>query len=181
MSITLLNQTRYPAQYVIQKGQQVIARVPEVAPGARASIPVDGVYEVIATTVIEGNTYTSAPLTVSGSMGFLAQVLQVPSQGTYEFDMVMFQNAAPDQLAFQKTCINPVTFTISKNGKSLQNVVVNSSFRTETLYISNTFSIYAVIAGVTSDRVTTANPKAIVTAVTDNTDLESGYFTLVIS
>lgn len=181
MSIILLNQTQYAAQYTIKEGQQVIAKVPAVQPNAQMSIPVNDVYEVIATTVIEGNTYSSAPLTVSGSMGFLAQVLQVSSQGTYEFDVAMFQNGAPDQLAFQKTCINPVTFTIGKNGKPLQNVVVTSSFQTQTLDISNTFSIDAVINGIATETVTTSNPRATVTAIVDNSILGSSYYSLAVS
>ncbi|WP_248744874.1 hypothetical protein [Pseudomonas sp. MWU12-2037] len=179
MSITLLNQTRYPAIYLVLKDQKVIVRQLDVNPHARAIIPVDDIYEVSATTLIDGNTYTSAPMTASGGMGFLAQVLQSPSQEAYDFDMVMFQNVAPNQLAFQKTCLNPVTFTISKNGKPLQNIVVTSSFQTQTLDISNTFSIHAVINGVTTDEVTTSNPKATVTAVNDTGF--AGYYLLEVS
>ena len=181
MSIILLNQTQYAAQYTIKEGQQVIAKVPAVQPNGQMTVPVSDIYEVIATTLIDGNTYASAPLTVSGSMGFLAQMRQSASQGTYDFDVVMFQNVAPDQLAFEKTCINPATFTIRKNGKPLQNVVVTNSFQTQTLDISNTFSINAVINGIATETVTTSNPKATVTAIVDNSILGSSYYLLTVS
>lgn len=178
MSLVLRNNTTYDAQYVIKKGAQVIARLPAITPGATMSVPTNDVYEVIATTLIDGNTYTSAPISVTGSMGFLAQVLQVPAQGTYEFDVQEFPSSVADQLAFQKTCINPVTFTIRKDGKALQSVVVDSSTQNQTLDISNTFFIYAVIEGVTTSTLVTSNPNAIITATVNGSVLEGGYFSL---
>lgn len=179
MSITLRNNTSYVAQYVVKKGEQVIARLPGIEPGAQMSIPTTDTYEVVASTLLDGNTYTSAPLAVNGSMGFLAQVLQVKSQGTYEFDVQEAPSKASDQLTFQKTCINPVTFTITKDGKPLQNIVVNNSYLNATLDISNTYYIYAVINGVTTEVASTSNANAVVTAVDDTSDLEAGYFTLL--
>lgn len=108
-------------------------------------IPTTDTYQVFASAILDGNSYTSAPLAVTGSMGFLAQVLQVKAQGTYEFDVLEFPSTASNQLTLQQTCINPVTFTITKDGKPLQNVVGNDSYRSKTLDISNTFYIYAVI------------------------------------
>lgn len=180
MAITLCNNTNYIAQFLVQKGEQVIARLPGIEPNAQMSITATDTFEVIARTIVDGNTYTSAPLSVTGSMGFLAQFLQVVSQGTYEFNVVEMPSAAPNQLSFQQTCINPVTFTITKDGKPLQNVVVSDSFRSETLDISDTFYIYAVINGITTEVVTTQNPDATVTALADTADCEPGYFTLSI-
>jgi len=91
MSITLLNQTRFIAQYVVRKDQQVIARLPALQAGAALSIPVDD------------------------------------------------------------------------------------------RKISATFSIYAVINGVTTETVTTSNPNATVTAITDTSSLEDGYFVLTVN
>ncbi|MFZ3186527.1 MAG: hypothetical protein WA173_20580 [Pseudomonas sp.] len=181
MSIILRNTTNVDAQYVVKKGARIVSRLPAITPGAQLSVPTDDTYEVIATTLIDGNTYTSAPLEVSGSMGFLAQVLQVPAQGTYEFDVQEFPSNTAEQLSFQKTCINPVTFTILKDGKPLQNVVVNDSTQNQTLDISNTFYIYAVIKGVTTATLETSDPDAVITATDNGSALEAGYFSLVTS
>jgi hypothetical protein len=181
MTITLLNQTQFDAQYVVKKGEQIISNLPAIQPNAKQTVPVSDTYQVTATTLIEGNTYTSAPLNVAGSMGFLAQVLQVKAQGTYEFDVVEFPSSASDQLSFQKTCINPVTFTILKDGKALQNIVVNNSGQNKTLDISNTFYIYSVINGVTTETLVTSSPQATVTAVTNDSMLERDYYSLVIA
>ena len=177
-ALTLRNHTDWTAQYVVHRGDQVIARLPGLVPGAQLQVPTTAVYRVVATTVIEGNTYTSAPLEVTGAAGFLARVRQVEPQGTYVFEMVEVPSTRPDQLQFQKTSVSPVTFALSKDGVRLQNVMVANSFEMATLNIGDTYSIYAVINGVTTDTVTTTNPDATITAIADTSDLESGYFTL---
>jgi len=182
MSITLLNITDVDAQYVVLKGQQIVTSLPAIPPKGSLSVPTDTVYEVIATTLIEGNTYTSAPLSVSGSQGFQARVRQhVRAQGTYEFDVVLFPATVPDHLVFQKTCLNPVTFVIRKDGKPLQSVVVDSSMESKVLDISDTFHIYAVINGVTTATLITNNPNATITATNDGSNLEAGDYSLTTS
>ncbi len=180
-ALTLRNHTDWTTQYVVRRGDQVIARLPGLVPGAQLQVPTTAVYQVVATTVIEGNTYTSAPLEVTGAAGFLARVRQVVAQGTYEFEVIELSSTRPDELQFRKTSLSPVTFSISRNGVVLQNVVVANSFEMVTLNIGDTYSIYAVINGVTTDTVTTTNPAATITAIADTSDLEFGYFTLEIS
>jgi hypothetical protein len=180
-ALTFLNTTPYIAQFVVFKGEQIVARLPGIAPNAQLQVPSDDTYQVTASTILEGNTYTSAPATVSGAMGFVAQVKQNNVQGTYDFEMKVEASNSADQMVFQKTTINPVTFSISKNGVLLQNVVVQNSFLVKTLQIGSTYSMYAVINGVTTDTTQTNNPNAVITAQLDNTDLESGYFTLTAS
>lgn len=180
MSLTLRNTTNYIAQFVVRKGGQIIARLPGIAPEAQMVVPTEGTYQVTAMTIIDGNTYTSAPMDVTGACSFLAQVLQVPQQGAYEFDVVQGHSTRPDQLQFQKTTLAPVTFTIDRDGVVMQAVVVADSFLMETLDISDTYYVYAIVNGVTTATVSTANPNAEVTAVTDTTTLEQGYFTIEI-
>lgn len=176
--LILRNNTLHIAMFVVRKGEQVVARIPGLAPGAQLQIPTTGVYRVMATTMIEGNTYTSAPMDVSGATGFLARVVQVQSQGTYEFDIVQTSSTSSDQLQFQKTCPFPVTFAIARDGVPMQAVVVTDSFEVKTLDISDTFYIHAVVNGVTTSTVATTNPDAVITAVVDTSHLEQGYFTL---
>jgi hypothetical protein len=178
--LSLRNQTPSVAQFVIRKGDQIIGRIPGIAPNASVEVPINNIYEVTAMAVIDGNTYTSAPLTVSGATGFLAQVIQLQEQGAYEFNVVETPSRNPGQLQFQKTCLSQVPFTISQNGKPLQTVVVTNSFETVALNIGDTFSIYAVVNGVTTDTVSTTNPVATITAVQDTSDMTYGYYSLAI-
>lgn len=180
-NMTLGNNTASVAQYVVLKGEQVIARLPGIKPGAQLLVPTNDIYQITATAVIGGNTYISAPLDVTGPTNFLAQVVQVQSQGTYEFNVVELPSSDPNQLQFQKTCISPVTFTITKDGTPLQSIVVNNSFEMRAMEIGDRYSIYAVINGVTTSTVDTTNPSATVVANTDTSTLESGYYTLDIS
>jgi len=177
-NMTLYNHTKSITQFVVKKGEQIIARIPGIAPGASMQVPTDNKFEVTAMAVIDGNTYTSAPMDVSGSCGFLAQVLQVKAQGTYEFNVVEIASRSPSQLQFQKTCISPVTFTITKNKKPLQIVVVGDAFEVQTVDISDTFYVYAVVNGVTTETFVTNNPAATIVATVDDSDLEYGYATL---
>jgi hypothetical protein len=181
-ALTFLNATPYIAQFMVYKGDLVIARLPGITPNATLELP-DGndVYEVVANTIIEGNTYTTAPVYVSGATAFLAEVKQNLPQGTYDFDMKVEDSSAADRMEFQKTTIGPVTFVLSKNNVHLQNVVVTDSFMVKTLAIDSTYSICAVINGVTTDTVQTSNPNAVVKAEVDESDLEAGYFTLSVA
>ncbi|RDV00660.1 hypothetical protein [Trinickia dinghuensis] len=177
-ALNFRNQTPYIAQFVAKKGQLVMARLPGIAPQAELSMPSDDAFSVIATTIIDGNTYSTAPATVSGSMEFLAQIKQNVKEGTYEFQMQLEPSPRADQMIFQKTTIGPVTFTILKNGVSLQSVVVPNSFMTQALTIDDNYSVYAVINGITTEAVRTTDPNAVITAVVDTSVLETGYFTL---
>lgn len=179
--LSLQNNTRFPAIYVVKKGEQTIARTPPVAPGGVLRVPDTQNFTVVATTVIEGNTYTSAPITVSGPAGFLAQVLQHAPQGTYLFDMQEIPPRGPDLLEFQTTTTSPVTFTISDSGIHLQTVVVKDAFNIVTLSLAGTCSIYAIINGVTTEVVRTDDPDAVITAIEDTSGLEHGDYMLVIS
>ena len=176
--LTFLNNTAYIAQFVVNKGDQIVARLPGIAPGASMQVPTDDTYTVTASTILDGNTYISSPKVVSGAACFVARVLQSSVQGTYDFEMLVEASVAADEMVFQKTTIGPVTFNISKNGVYLQSVVVPDSFRAVSLQIGDVFSMYAVVNGVTTSTVQTTNPDATVTALLDTSDLESGYFTL---
>ncbi|HEY8026346.1 MAG TPA: hypothetical protein VIF60_17400 [Burkholderiaceae bacterium] len=159
----------------------IVARLPGIAPNATMAVPINDVYEIVALTDIGANTYTSAPQQATGAQGFLAQVLEDAAQGTYEFEVVQVPSSFPDQLQFQSTCVSPVVFNISRNGVASQSVVVPNAFGKETLDIGNTFSAYAVINGVTTPTTQFTNANAIVTALEDTSNLESGYFTLEVS
>lgn len=180
-ALTFRNQTLYIAQFVAKHGQLIMARLPGIEPQGELRMPSDDAYSVIATTIIDGNTYSTAPVVVAGPMEFLAQVKQNAQQGTYEFQMLTEPSPRADQMRFQKTTIGPVTFTISKNGIPLQSVVVQNSFMVETLTINDSYSVYAVINGITTETVQTANPNAVITAVVDDSALEGGYFTLTVA
>jgi len=179
--LTFLNKTGYVAQFVVNKGEQVVARLPGIATEAKLEVPSTDNYTVTATTQLQGNTYTSAPADVTGPMSFTAQVKQNLAQGTYDFEMVVGPSSSQSQMEFQKTSISPVTFNISKNGVPLQSVTVPNSFLKKTLTIGSSYTFYAVVDGVTTESVETSNLNATVTAVTDDTYLEGGYFTLVVS
>lgn len=178
--LTLQNNTPFPAVYIVMKGEQMIARTASVAPGAELQVPSTEVYTVVASTMVEGNTYTSAPITFSGATGFIAQILQHASTGTYTFEIQQVPARASDRLEFQKTTIDPVTFIISHEGIPLQSVVVSNSFAMVTLSLDGTYSIHAVINGVTTGTIQTEDPGAVITANEDSSALEQGGYTLVI-
>jgi len=179
--MTLRNNTPFVAQFSVQKGEQVIARIPGLSPGTSAEIPTHAIYQVVASAVIEGNTYLSAPLEVDRGAGFIAQLIQHASQGTYEFRVVEIPSSNPSQLQFQSTLRQPVSFTISKDGRPLQTVVIDNPFQLRVIDIGDTFGIQAIINGVTTDRANTHNPSAVVTATMDGSRPEIAYFSLEVT
>ena len=178
--LTLQNETDFLVMFVVRKGDMTIARTPAFPRGAILQVPTRQTYTVVAATVIEGNTYTSAPISVSGPAGFLARILQHGAQGTYEFDMQELPPRSPDQMEFQTTTISPVTFTISGNGIHLQSVIVTDAFRAVTLSLADTYTLYAVINGVTTGTIQTTNPDATITARVAPGGAETGDYVLVV-
>lgn len=169
--LTLKNDTRYIAAFAVARGELTIARLPGLAPGGVQQVPTAQTYTVVATTVLEGNTYTSAPIAFTGAMSCLAKVVQAPVQGTYAFEVVATPSSDPDQLQFEKASIGPVTFNLSVNGSFLQSVVVGSSATLATVHTSGMYSIYAVINGITTDIATTAHPDAVLAVVENAEDV----------
>lgn len=168
--LTLQNETTSIAMFVVSRGDMTIARLPGLAPGAMQQIPTAQACTVVATTVLEGNTYTSAPMTFNGAMRFLARIVQQQAQGTYAFELVAMPSSDSRQLQFETTTISPVTFQVSVNGMHLQSVVVDNSLRMATLQLGDIYSVYAVINGVTTDTVTIDDPDAVLAAVEDALD-----------
>ena len=181
MAITLMNQTNYVAQFVVCQGELIINKYIELAPEAMLEVPTGWTAEIHAVTMIEGNTYTSATTTVTGPAGFLAQTKQIQQQDSYEFEVVEVAYTAPNELQFQQTCRSPVVFNISINGKPQQAVVVDNSFTIKSVNIGTTYSIYAVINGITTEVAQTSNHAATVTAIVDTSVFEQGFYSLLVS
>jgi hypothetical protein len=179
MSITLLNETPYVAQFTVLKGQQVIERLPGIPSGARIVVPTDSVYTVNATTIIDGNTYITPSMDVTSGTRFLAQIKQSQNQsGTYAFELVELPSTNASQLQFEKTVLPAVTFSIYKNGRLNQTVTVGTNTNLSVLNIGDIFYIHAVINGVTTQTVEASNAPATVAAINADSDLDNGYSTL---
>lgn len=186
MSITLCNTTNYIAQFVVKKGGFILARIPGIETGAQMVIPDNQTYMITASTILDDNTYTSAPVDVStgpeSGQSFLAQVLQNHAQGTYDFNVEVTPSPVSNQMVFQKTCLNPVTFSLQLDGRPVQNVVVSDSFQSVSLSLDSTYHVYAIINGITTDTFSAAAATSVtVTATQDSSSGGTGYFTLVFS
>lgn len=179
--LTLQNETDFLVMFIVRKGDMTIARTPAFPRGAILQVPTRQTYTVVAATVIEGNTYTSAPISVSGAAGFLARILQHGAQGTYAFDMQELPPRGADQMEFQTTTASPVTFTISNNGAHLQSVIVKDAFKAFMLSLADTYALYGVINGVTTGAIQTANPDATITVRVGPGGAETGDFELVVA
>lgn len=179
--LTLMNETDFLAMFLVRKGDITIARTPAIPRGAMLQVPTRQTYTVVAATVIQGNTYTSAPISVSGPAGFLARILQHGPQGTYEFDVQKLPPRSAEQMEFQTTTPSAVAFTISCNGIHLQSVIVNDAFRVVALSLAGPYTLYGVIDGVTIQTIQTANPDATIAARVGARGAEAGDFELVIA
>jgi len=177
----LRNTTAYPAIFIVKQGELVMAPQLPLAPGAELDIPTSTApcgYQVVASTEALGHTYTAAPLALSGPTHYLAQLQQQDAED--HFEVISSPATAPNQLQFEKTTLSPVYFNIERDGAPMQTVVVVNSFEQTTLQLGDTYSLFAVINGITTEAVTTDNPDAIITAVAAGNDA-AGYFTLHVS
>jgi hypothetical protein len=178
--MTLRNDTFYPATFQVKKGGVVIARMPAIVHGAAVQIPTSEAYTVVASTVIDGNTYTSAPISFFGAACFVARVLQHGAQSTYQFEMVQAPPRSADHLEFQNTTRAPVTFILSHAGIWLQTVVARDAFDTVSIPLTGGYTVYAVINGITTDLLQTDDPDAVIAARVGLGGAEAGDFELAI-
>ena len=177
-AITLLNTTKHPAQIKVTKGDLVIVFMPSLKPGQTVVVPTTDTYDVVASTTIDGNTYSSAPMTVTSATSFLARVVQDYSQGTYVFDVQQSSSTDSSQMQFQSSWRDTVTFTLSKDGKTLQNVVCADAFNMQLLQLGDTFTFQAIVDGVTTDIQESDDPNTVCTAVNDTTMRNAGFYTI---
>lgn len=181
MAITLLNKTGFDAQYLVLKGEQIIASLPPVPPNGSATIPTTNNYTVGASITINGVLYTSGPIRGSRGRGFMVQITQDSSQQVYVFQMIEIASSEPNELQFKKTCLPDVVFTIYKDNIALQTITLTNRVMKKSLKLDDTFYISAIINGVTTDVTTTNNPNATITAVNDTSSAVQGYYTLLVS
>lgn len=107
-ALTFLNRTPYPAQFVVRKGEQIVAGLPSVAPGGQIRVPSDGM-----------DTVTDSTMS----------------------DLI-------DE---------------------------------ETLADGSPYFVSAIVNGVTTERVQTANANAVITVACDDSALGAGYYTLQVA
>jgi hypothetical protein len=180
-NLTLANDTDHVAQFVVKRGELVIARIPGVEPGGRVLVPTDMDFEVIASVVVEPDMPVTATHKLGAAARFIASLASALKVGRPDFDLVTKPATKPDALQFEKTCLSPVVFTITRDGKPLQNVAVNDSFESAVVRIGNLFSVHAVVNGRSSNHGVTSNANAHVTLTPDSGHPESGYFSMRIN
>lgn len=180
-SLTLVNSTESVAQFVVKRGELVIARIPCVEPGGTVLVPTDLEFEVVAHAVIEPDIPVSASHKMGGALRFVANLAKGQEDATGAFKLVVKPSTKPDVLQFEKTCLSPVVFAITRDGHPLQNVVVNDTFEAASIHISNLFSVYAVINGTGTHRGVTSNPGASVTLTHEGSGHEGEQFALQIN
>jgi hypothetical protein len=177
-ALKFFNQTPHIAQYQVYRGDMRVARLPGIAPGASLVVPVYNDCIVTASTWLQGNLYTSAPLRVNKAARFLAQVRQDAARGTYDFEVRVLPSSSTTQMQFEKTCEAPVSFSLSHPMAPAQLLRVEDAFTLRTLNVAEQFSVTAVINGVTTDELCTADPDAVITAVSSSSDGQAPYCTL---
>lgn len=181
-NLTLENDTEHVAQFVVKRGELVIARIPCVEPGGRVLVPTELEFEVIASVAVEPDAPVTASHKLGGAARFVANlVAEAQDASAPALDLVAKPANKPDALQFEKTCLNPVVFAITRDGKPLQNVVVNDAFESAVVRIGNLFSVHAVVNGRTSNHGVTSNANAHVTLTRDEEQPEGGFFTLKIN
>lgn len=178
-NLTLVNDTDSVAQFVVKRGELVIARIPCVEPGGRVLVPTDMDFEVIASVVVTADNPVMATHKVSGAARFIANLGLKHS--TPDFDLAVKPATKQDAFQFEKTCLNPVVFSIVRDGMPLQNVVVNDSFESAAVRIGNLFSVHAVVNGKSSNHGVTSNASAHVTLTRDTNNPGDGFFALSIN
>ncbi|MBV8657299.1 MAG: hypothetical protein JO142_05670 [Burkholderiales bacterium] len=178
-TLTLHNGTDCLTKFVVHKNQQYIPRLPIVQPGAILTVPTGNRFEIVATTVIDGRTYTSGPINTTEAAIFVAEVLNIWPHNEYMLNIKQIPRRDLRQLQFRTTCLRTVTFTIKKNGQLLGSVAVSDPVETINVDVTDTYHVYAIINGITTKIHSLTNPNTVVSAVRCSAD--EGYFALALS
>lgn len=179
--LILANKTSAGAQFFVKQGDIVLDRVPTVPANAAMYLPTEDHFEVVASTIIDGNQYMTAPvpLDISRASNLTVQMVQNKEQGTYSFVLDPQPGSALNKLKVRNTLRTPVRLTLIKDNRRVQSVVVEAG-NGLSLSIEKVFKIYAVINGITTDVVTTTNPNSSITAEPSETSQGMEMYNLVV-
>lgn len=178
-AITLLNRTDRLVVFRIHSGERPVLRPPALAPGASQRIPTAVVHRVVATTEVEGNTYTSAPVETVGAADFVARMVSVPPHSLHALELQREAATRPDRLLLQAETPSSATFVVQREDGARQTVVVYSAGEAS-VHIRETFSIYAIVDGVTTGTLSTDDPDARIAVVPEPGMPASGDYVLVV-
>jgi hypothetical protein len=145
--------------------------------GAMAKIPTTTSYTAQAFTNMGDFTLTSNAVTFSNpSQNLLAQVLT--EDGYFDFQLQAVSGNQPSAIVCENTWRQPVQFTIKQPGTPVQIITVADEHNNSIVSTAQQWECYAIVNGITTERVLTTNPNATFTLTADNND---DSYTLTVS
>lgn len=164
------------AEFRLSQGSNQIARI-GVHAGAQAAIPTNSPWSAQAVTTMSGGALESNVVTFAEQSILLgAQIVE--EGGVVDFQLVTKPGVRPWTITLQNAAPQPVQFTLTQPGSPVQIVNVVDENNSGQIPTAQQWQAYAIVNGITTQTVTTANPNATITAVADNA---GGSFTLVVS
>jgi hypothetical protein len=135
---------------------------------------------VLATTTIEGNTYTSISITATGSAGFIAKSPAACTPSYLPVRQAGNPAARTRSAGIPDDDHQPGHFHHQPSGRHLQTIAVNDASKIVTLSLVGTYSMCAIINAVTTEKMQIDDADAVTTVVEDTSDLVRVVYMLVI-
>lgn len=176
MPITFLNSTGFDATCVVLDKARTDAVNVLVAPQHFAQLSTAHRYTVVAEHVVHGVVRRSVPVTVTGGAKFFASAIHDPSQKADVLTIEHVPDAGSKVLRFHVDGLAPVDFMIERDGAAFRTITTSDARSEYAVQIDESYTIFAVVNGITTDEVSTTNANALVTVASiDGASLSWGY------
>jgi hypothetical protein len=163
------------AEFHVTQSGLLVARV-GVHAGASEYVPTGSNYTVQATTTMGDFTLTSNPVSFTDSSANLVGRMLM-EDGYYDFQLVLSPGSQPDALVLENAWRKPIEFSITKPNSPFHVVTVVDELNIGEVSTRETYEVYAIVNGISTEPVTFSDRSATVTLVADPADT----FRLVVS
>jgi hypothetical protein len=157
-AITLTNETQENAEFRFFQGTNRIARL-GVHPGGTASIPTGTQYTAQAFTTMGDFALASNSVSFTNrSIVLLAQVLA--ENGYYDFQLLERPGVQPNEITLENTWRLPVQFKVTLPNGPFEMITVVDEHNAGGISTAQTWSIYAIVNGITTGTVQLSDSNA---------------------
>lgn len=169
-AIILINTLTIDAEFRIALDHQEIARISVTGDG-QAEVPTTTEYTAQAFTSMGDFSLDSNQVSFTATT-FNLLVRVIVENGYYDFQLVGSEGTQPNAIVCENTWDRPVKFRLARPNSPFEVVTVVDEHNNVSISTAQAWTIYAIVNGITTPGVTTANPDAAVTLVPDN---QNGY------
>lgn len=167
MPITILNSTRLDATCVVLDQTHVVLGKVDIAPQHYAQVPTRHRYTIVAESAGIDAPHRTASLTVTAGGLYIASLVHDAATGSEVFAIRQESDGHPELLQLAISGLARVDFTINRDDVLIHAGAVDDAEPRLALPIPERHVVFAVVNGITSERLAVSGGNAVLTVVED--------------